>query len=129
MAITETFREALMLSNKTYFLEEMSKQKGIQKELKKEVNVYKERIKTQEQQIQMYEAQIMMDAAQEGGPGMYIDNESSFESASPTPINNELMKKQAGYKMRSQFSDAINNPANGTHLQMQKSQTMQKKSS
>ena len=29
VAMTETFKEALMLSNKTYFLEEMSKQKSI----------------------------------------------------------------------------------------------------
>ena len=48
VTITETFREALILSNKTYFLEEMSKQKGIQKDLRKEIAVYKERIKTQE---------------------------------------------------------------------------------
>lgn len=37
--ITETFKEALLLSNKTYFLEEMSKQKLIKKGLKKEVDV------------------------------------------------------------------------------------------
>lgn len=32
--MTDVFKEALMLSNKTYFLEEMSKQKNIQKDLK-----------------------------------------------------------------------------------------------
>lgn len=32
--MTDTFKEALLLSNKTYFLEEMSKQKGLQKQLK-----------------------------------------------------------------------------------------------
>ena len=55
VTITETFKEALILSNKTYFLEEMSKQKGIQKDLRKEIIVYKERIKTQESQIALYE--------------------------------------------------------------------------
>jgi len=35
--MTETFKEALLLSNKTYFLEEMSKQKTIQKSLRKEL--------------------------------------------------------------------------------------------
>lgn len=37
--MTEIFKEALLLSNKTYFLEEMSKQRGIQKELRKQVEV------------------------------------------------------------------------------------------
>lgn len=41
--MTETFKEALLLSNKTYFLEEMSKQKIIQKNLKKEVQVFKDK--------------------------------------------------------------------------------------
>ena len=36
-SMTETFKEALMLSNKTYFLEEMSKQKSIQKSLRREL--------------------------------------------------------------------------------------------
>ena len=42
--MTETFKEALLLSNKTYFLEEMSKQKLIRKGLKKEVDVQSRRI-------------------------------------------------------------------------------------
>lgn len=37
--MTDTFKEALMLSNKTYFLEEMSKQKLIQKDLRKKIEV------------------------------------------------------------------------------------------
>ena len=41
--MTETFKEALMLSNKTYFLEEMSKQKGIQKSLRKELQLMKDK--------------------------------------------------------------------------------------
>lgn len=46
IAMTETFKEALMLSNKTYFLEEMSKQKSIQKDLKNKLAVSQEKIKT-----------------------------------------------------------------------------------
>ena len=43
--MTETFKEALLLSNKTYFLEEMSKQKIIHKNLRKEVSVFKDKYK------------------------------------------------------------------------------------
>ena len=43
--MTETFKEALLLSNKTYFLEEMSKQKLKGKNLKKEVDVQNQKIK------------------------------------------------------------------------------------
>ena len=42
--MTETFKEALLLSNKTYFLEEMSKQKLLRKNLKKEVDVQSQKI-------------------------------------------------------------------------------------
>lgn len=43
-AVTETFKDALMLSNKTYFLEEVSKHKLIAKEAKRELNIYKEKL-------------------------------------------------------------------------------------
>ena len=36
--VTETFKDALMLSNKTYFLEEITKQKAEKKKLKKELD-------------------------------------------------------------------------------------------
>lgn len=37
--MTDTFKEALMLSNKTYFLEEMYKQKNIQRDLQEQLKV------------------------------------------------------------------------------------------
>ena len=43
-AVTETFKDALMLSNKTYFLEEVSKHKLIAKEAKRELSIYKEKL-------------------------------------------------------------------------------------
>lgn len=43
-AVTETFKDALLLSNKTYFLEEMSKHKLIAKEAKKESKIYKQKL-------------------------------------------------------------------------------------
>lgn len=43
-AVTETFKEALMLSNKTYFLEEMHKQKFEKKKLKNEIDIQQDKI-------------------------------------------------------------------------------------
>lgn len=40
--VTETFKDALMLSNKTYFLEEVTKHKTEKKNLKKEIEVLRE---------------------------------------------------------------------------------------
>jgi hypothetical protein len=55
--MTETFKEALMLSNKTYFLEAMSKQKAIKKGLKKDLEVYGNKVKVLENTISSLEAQ------------------------------------------------------------------------
>ena len=53
--MTETFKEALMLSNKTYFLEAMSKQKAIKKGLKKDLEVYSNKVKVLENTISSLE--------------------------------------------------------------------------
>ena len=50
--VTETFKDALMLSNKTYFLEEITKQKAEKKKLKKEVENYKEQVRLNEKTIE-----------------------------------------------------------------------------
>ena len=42
--VTETFKDALMLSNKTYFLEEMTKQKNEKRQLKKELTVWQSKV-------------------------------------------------------------------------------------
>ena len=42
--MTETFKDALMLSNKTYFLEEITKHKNEKRLLKKENQIYREKI-------------------------------------------------------------------------------------
>jgi len=42
--VTETFKDALMLSNKTYFLEEITKHKNEKRLLKKENQIYREKI-------------------------------------------------------------------------------------
>ena len=55
--MTETFKEALMLSNKTYFLEAMSKQKAIKKGLKKDLEVYSNKVKVLENTISSLEQQ------------------------------------------------------------------------
>jgi hypothetical protein len=55
--MTETFKEALMLSNKTYFLEAMSKQKAIKKGLKKDLEVYGHKVKVLDNTISSLEAQ------------------------------------------------------------------------
>lgn len=53
VSMTEKFKEALLLSNKTYFLEEISKQKGIQKHLKQMLGV-------QEKQITQLNKELVM---------------------------------------------------------------------
>lgn len=55
--MTETFKEALMLSNKTYFLEAMSKQKAIKKNLKKDLGVYENKVKVLQNTIKSLEIQ------------------------------------------------------------------------
>ena len=42
-AVTEIFKDALMLSNKTYFLEQVHKHKLEKKAVKKDLNIYKDK--------------------------------------------------------------------------------------
>jgi hypothetical protein len=53
--MTETFKEALMLSNKTYFLEAMSKQRAINKSLKKNLEVNGNKVRVLENTISSLE--------------------------------------------------------------------------
>jgi hypothetical protein len=47
-AVTEVFKDALMLSNKTYFLEQVTKHKLEKKAVKKELNITIEKYKLME---------------------------------------------------------------------------------
>lgn len=49
--VTETFKDALMLSNKTYFLEEITKQKQEKKQLKRELAVLKDTVRLTDDQV------------------------------------------------------------------------------
>lgn len=44
-AVTEVFKDALMLSNKTYFLEQVHKHKLEKKSLKKDLQIVKDKLK------------------------------------------------------------------------------------
>ena len=44
-AVTEIFKDALMLSNKTYFLEQVHKHKLEKKAVKKDLNIYKDKFR------------------------------------------------------------------------------------
>jgi protease II len=58
VAMTDIFKEALMLSNKTYFLEEMSKQRNIQKDLRKQLQVKEALFRQSEKQNSLFRAQL-----------------------------------------------------------------------
>ena len=47
--MTETFKDALRLSNKTYFLEQVDKLKNEKNQLKRKMNVIEEKLKIQDQ--------------------------------------------------------------------------------
>ena len=47
--MTETFKEALRLSNKTYFLEQVDKLKNEKTQMKKKMDVIEEKLKIQDQ--------------------------------------------------------------------------------
>ena len=47
-AVTEVFKDALMLSNKTYFLEQVNKHKLEKKAVKKELNITIDKYKLME---------------------------------------------------------------------------------
>ena len=58
VAMTDIFKEALMLSNKTYFLEEMSKQRNIQKDLRRQLKIKEALIGQSEMQNAVFRAQL-----------------------------------------------------------------------
>ena len=50
---TDVFKEALLTSNRTYFLEEMCKQKAMSKTLKKDIKVYIDKNKNDVKELRM----------------------------------------------------------------------------
>ena len=54
--MTETFKDALMLSNKTYFLEEVNKHKLEKKKLQHDVKIAHEKIRIMQKTINYTDA-------------------------------------------------------------------------
>lgn len=58
-AVTEVFKDALMLSNKTYFLEQVNKQKNEKKAAKKELVVIREKYKLMEASMKELQEELI----------------------------------------------------------------------
>lgn len=56
--MTDTFKDALKLSNKTYFLEEMTKRKNEKKNLKMELRVLRDKARLADENLNRKDAQI-----------------------------------------------------------------------